>query len=119
MKKAPFSAIDANFSNGPRFYNTDGPAGNWVKFDKDISQDTCLRNLKKIRYKFYLCSGVWIITLICLCIFDYIFRFITVFISQKIDFLNFERSVPVSIFFYSKICLFTHAIIMKDFMIKY
>lgn len=28
------------------FYNTDGPA-NWVIFDKDISPDTCLRNLKE------------------------------------------------------------------------
>lgn len=61
-KKAPFFAIDFIFSNGPNFYITNGPA-NWVKFDRDLFPDTCLKNMKKNLLVFYLCSGVWIVIL--------------------------------------------------------
>lgn len=69
MNKALFSAIGFIFSYGPSFYYTDGPP-NWVKFHKDISPDTCLIKNRKILYEFYICSGVWIITLKgynCIC----------------------------------------------------
>lgn len=41
------SAFSSNFCNGTSIYNTDKTA-NRVKFDKDISPEKCLRNLKKI-----------------------------------------------------------------------
>lgn len=60
MKK--ISTIGYIFSNGPSFYNTDGPA-KWVKFDKNISLYTCLRNIKKKICTYSIFSRVWIITL--------------------------------------------------------
>lgn len=60
MEKASLSAIGSIFTNGPNFYNTDGPA-NCVKFDKDIPRYMLEKFEKKIFIDFYLCSGVWII----------------------------------------------------------
>lgn len=43
---------------GPGSYKIDGPT-NWVKFDKDMSSDACLKNMIKIfTYGFFLWWGI-------------------------------------------------------------
>lgn len=89
-KKTPFSAIGFIFSNGFSFYNyyTDGTV-NFIRFDEDVSPDTRLRNMKKILYIFYFCSGVWINTLSQ-------FPFYSLLISNVIpDIVGYIIYVPV------------------------
>lgn len=55
-EKTPFSAISSIFISDPSCYNTDRPAS-WVKYHKNISSYTCLRNIKKICKYFIFVVG--------------------------------------------------------------